>query len=71
MFGKVLFSKGLFISVDRGIGIDFDYLKNPYRNAIETCSFTIFNVLIMSHISSGFLIGFIEKLFFVWGWGGG
>ena len=62
MFGKVLFAKKLFISVDRGVEIDvLIILRILVGMLLGPVLLLFFNVLIMSHISSG-LIGFIEKL---------
>ena len=62
MFGKVLFAKKLFISVDREVEIDvLIVLRILVGMLLGPVFLLFFNVLIMSHISSD-LIGFIEKL---------
>ena len=62
IFGKVPFAKEL-ISVYRGVEIDFlIILRRIFVEMLLGPGLQLFfNVLIMSHISSG-LIGFIEKL---------
>ena len=63
IFGKVPFAKELLISVYRGVEIDFlIILRRIFVEMLLGPGLLLFfNVLIMSHISSG-LIGFIEKL---------
>ena len=61
-FGKVLFAKELFISVDRGLEIDFlIILRILVGMLLGPALLLFFNVLIMSDISPG-LIDFTEKL---------
>ena len=54
-------------SVDKGVEINFLIILRIFLGMLLGAALLLFfNVLIMSHISSG-LIGFIEKITFAWG----